>query len=255
VPLDARGAGSYELGHLAGAVPAWSPQEESLWGIDRVRSLLGERGITGEETVVLYGDPDAEAVARLFWLLRWAGCSEVRILDGGLTAWRAAGYPLEPGTSRRTRTEFRMSPGNAAVDAGWVAGAFGQAGVELLDVRDTRGWDRWQTPPIFGAGHIPYSLPFDPRSLLAAGGGWPDPHVLRRRLGMLGPRPGDHVHLESTFVLYGEDAETRGSASDTCSSPSPASKLGSLQVAGGSGGRTAPIPPSAWSRLKIWPPR
>jgi thiosulfate/3-mercaptopyruvate sulfurtransferase len=206
VLLDARDARSYELGHLPGAAPSWSPTEESPWGIDRVRSLLGERGITGEETVVLYGDPDAEAVARLFWLLRWAGCTEVRILDGGLTAWRAAGYPLEPGVVHRPRTKFRLPAGEAAaVHSGWVADSFGQAGVEVLDVRDARGWDHWQTPPTFGAGHIPYSLPFDPRSLLAADGGWPDPLELRGRLAALGPRPGDTVSLQSTFVLYGED--------------------------------------------------
>jgi thiosulfate/3-mercaptopyruvate sulfurtransferase len=206
VPLDARDAGSYELGHLAGAVLAWSSAEETPWGIDRIRSLLGERGITGEEMVVLYGDPDAEAVARLFWLLRWAGCPEIRILDGGLAAWRAAGYTLEPGIFHRPRTEFRMPVGEAAaVDSGWIVDGFGQAGIELLDVRDARGWDRWQTPPTFGAGHIPYSLPFDPRSLLATGGGWPDPLELRRRLGTLGPRPGDAVPLESTFVIYGGD--------------------------------------------------
>jgi rhodanese-related sulfurtransferase len=91
------------------------------------------------------------------------------------------------------------------VGSAWVAGAFGEPGVELLDVRDARGWDQWRTPPTFGAGHIPYSLPFDPRSLLPPGGGWPDPAELRRRLGALGPRPGDPVKLDATFVLYGED--------------------------------------------------
>jgi thiosulfate/3-mercaptopyruvate sulfurtransferase len=207
VPFDVRGVDAYEKGHLPGAVAAWSPDEEASGGIEPVRSLLAGRGITGEEAVVLYGNPDREAVARLFWLLRQAGCSEVRILDGGLAAWRAAGHPLESGASRRPPApKLRLpSPEPVAVDSRWVADAFGQAGIELLDVRDARGWDHWQTPPTFAAGHIPYSLPFDPRSLLPAGDGWPDPHGLRRRLGTLGPRPGDPVRLESTFVLYGED--------------------------------------------------
>lgn len=159
--------------------------------------------------MVVYGNQDREAVARLFWLLRWAGCPKVRILDGGLEAWRAAGYHLETGGSRRTpAAAFLMSPHEAVlVDSNWVADAFGQAGVELLDVRDARGWDHWQTPPTFAAGHIPYSLPFDPRSLLPADDGWPNPVELRRRLGTLGPRRSDPVHLESTFVLYGENAQ------------------------------------------------
>jgi rhodanese-related sulfurtransferase len=94
-----------------------------------------------------------------------------------------------------------------AVDSTWVADSFGQPGVELLDVRDARGWDRWQTPPIFGEGHIPYSLPFDPRLLLPAAGGWPEPLAIRQRLATLGPRPGEPVHADSTFVLYGDDVQ------------------------------------------------
>lgn len=207
VPLDVRDTSAYERGHLPGAVPAWRPEEETPWGLDRVRSLLGERGITGESAVALYGDPGHEAVGHLFWLLRWAGCREVRILDGGLAAWLAAGHRLETGISRRAPAELRLpARQTVAVDSDWVAGAFGQAGVELLDVRDARGWDRWQTPPTFAAGHIPYSLPFEPRSLLAAGNDWPDPPALRRNLSKLGPRAGDPVDLDSTFILYGEDA-------------------------------------------------
>lgn len=206
VPLDAREIGAYLRGHLPGAVPAWRLEDEIPWGIDRLQSLLSERGITAKEIVVLYGDPDRETIARLFWLLRWAGCPDVRILDGGLAAWRAAGHPLATGIHRRTPAAFRARPGEAVVvDSIWVAAAFGQAGVELLDVRDARGWDRWQTPPTFGAGHIPHSLPLDPRSLLPPGDGWPNPAELRWRLGALGPRAGDHVKLDATFLLYGDD--------------------------------------------------
>src|SRR6185295_15827252 len=117
--------------------------------------LLAERGIRSEETVVLYGGSDREWLAELFWLLHWAGCRKVRILDGGFEAWAAAGHPLETRPSQRRAVQFRVpSRSGATVDAAWVAEAFGTVGVELLDVRDVRGWDRWLTPPTFGDGHI-----------------------------------------------------------------------------------------------------
>jgi thiosulfate/3-mercaptopyruvate sulfurtransferase len=207
VPLDARGAAAYATGHLPAAVPAWSAEEEDDGRPERVRSLLAGRGITCRSPLILYGDPDREAVARLFWLLRRAGCRELRILDGGLAAWTAAGRPLETQASPPAPVESDApSPDTAAVDCAWVASTFATAGVELLDVRDARGWDRWQTPPTFGAGHIPYSLPFDPLSLLPPQDGWPDAAELRQRLAALGPRPGDPVDLASTFVLYGESS-------------------------------------------------
>ena len=190
VPVDTRGVEAYAAGHVPGAVPAG----EDL----------------GKGTLVLYGD-DREGVARQLWLLRRAGGSDLRILDGGIAAWQAAGGKIERGPShRRTRQAPKpVEPPRdpvAAVDAGEVAQMYGRPGFELLDVRDARGWDRWQTPPTFAAGHIPYALPFDPRALLPEGGGWPDPAELRRRLGEIGPRPGDPVRLEDTFLVYGEDA-------------------------------------------------
>jgi thiosulfate/3-mercaptopyruvate sulfurtransferase len=184
VPLDARDDGAYAEGHLPGAVSA-------------------EEGIPDSKMVVVYGDGDREEVARRYWLLRRAGRSGVRVLDGGIAAWRAAGLPVETEPAGpRTASEPRPSPASqTAVDVDWVAESFGQEGVELLDVRDARGWDQWKTPPTFAAGHIPYALPFDPRALLPAEG-WPEPATLRRRLAAFGPRPGDPVSLEATFVLY-----------------------------------------------------
>jgi thiosulfate/3-mercaptopyruvate sulfurtransferase len=208
VPFDARGGAAYAAGHLPGAVPAWSPEEEGPGQeIDRVRSLLAGRGLSGAETVVLYGDPEREAVGRLFWWLRSAGCASVRVLDGGLAAWRRTGGALETGPSRRPAAEFNPARRDeVTVDTGWVESSFGEAGIEILDLRDARGWDHWQTPPVFAAGHVPYSLPWDARALLPPDGGWPQPDEVRRRLGALGPRPGDFVRPDATFVLYGDDA-------------------------------------------------
>ncbi len=228
--VDARGGAAFAAGHLPGAVPAGSAlagaaeddakdgaegaPDDLLRPLRRLRDRLAALGISGRETVVIYGDADREAVAYLYRLLRWAGCAEVRILDGGLAAWRAAGGGVESGEGRRAPAAAFQAVHPAireatVVDAPWVADHFGRAGFELFDVRDARGWERWETPPTFAAGHIPASLPFDPKALLPAGGGWPEPAELRRRLGTLGPRAGDVVRLDSTFVLSGEDARDR----------------------------------------------
>lgn len=209
VPLDVRPRETYAAGHLPGAAPAWSTEEEGDFGIGRVRSLLAARGISGTETVVLYGGADdLPAIGRLFWLLEWAGCAGVKVLDGGVSAWTAAGGELTAGPPPAAVDAFTgKAREEAAVSAEEVAQSFDQPGVELLDLRDARGWERWETPPGFASGHIPHALPFDPRWLLAGDGGWPDPAAARRRIGEIGPRPGDFVSPESAFILYGENAK------------------------------------------------
>ncbi len=122
--------------------------------------------------------------------------------------WLSQGAPLAGQDSPLAWPPPKPRPSGHTdtVDADWIAGTFGQPGTVLLDVRDARGWDRWEAPPTFAAGHIPHALPFDPRVFLSKDGGLPEPSEIRRRLGTLGPRPDDPVSLDSTFVLYADGA-------------------------------------------------
>ncbi len=54
-------------------------------------------GINDGDTVVAYDDSGSMAAARVWWMLRNAGFVSVYLLDGGLAAWRSAGYPVESG--------------------------------------------------------------------------------------------------------------------------------------------------------------
>jgi molybdopterin synthase sulfurtransferase len=53
-------------------------------------------GVHADAQVVVHGAPTM-AAARVAWLLRSLGVADVRLLDGGLAAWRAAGHEVERG--------------------------------------------------------------------------------------------------------------------------------------------------------------
>lgn len=91
----------YKKGHLPGAVHmnTDSVEEEVDWNIrkpDEIEKLLKDYGITKDTTVLCYSDtPEMSADDRVAFMLLWAGVENVKCLDGGLDAWKKAGYALE----------------------------------------------------------------------------------------------------------------------------------------------------------------
>ena len=91
-------AAAYQAGHIPGArylaleayeqPPVWTHVSDTA-----LEARLRVAGIRYDTTVVLYGR-DTTAVARAAVLLMYAGVDDVRVLDGGMRAWCAAGYPL-----------------------------------------------------------------------------------------------------------------------------------------------------------------
>ena len=104
VVIDVAGSGqvqrqAYKEGHIPGAV-CW-PWQDMLWD-ERRRDFpapadfarrLGAAGIADDTLVVFYGTPLQFGIYA-WWTFRYCGHPRVAVLDGGRTAWQAAGLPL-----------------------------------------------------------------------------------------------------------------------------------------------------------------
>ena len=113
--IDVRGDADYAVGHVPGAVNAqWGAfanmtpkQGEPGWAVvlpaDKVAARLGQLGIDGSRTVVVYGMPKSWGEdGRVAWTLRGAGFPNVRMLNGGWPSWKKAGGPTTLAAARIT---------------------------------------------------------------------------------------------------------------------------------------------------------
>lgn len=103
-------------------------------------------------------------------------------------------------------TAIALDVREAELDVEQVTALLATPGVALLDVRDARGWERWETPPTFAAGHVPHALPFDVDALLDPDAARDPLARVREKIGRHGPRQGDPLPPDSTFIVYGAGA-------------------------------------------------
>ncbi|WP_030171842.1 sulfurtransferase [Streptomyces sp. NRRL S-813] len=158
-PFDGRAA--HESGHIPGAVYVDLDRElasapgsngrHPLPGIEEFGAAMRRAGVSAGRPVVVYDGGQGWAAARAWWLLRWAGHPDVRVLDGGLAAWEG---PLETGVPEPAQGDFSPAPGAVALLDADGAAALARSGV-LFDARAGERY-RGEVEPIDPVGgHIP----------------------------------------------------------------------------------------------------
>ena len=106
---------------------------------------------------------DFGSAARIYWTLKYAGVDDVSILDGGLAAWKAAGYALETGTRTPSPTIFTAKIDNSILAlAPDVEKIEQNGGATLIDARPASFFLGKEKAPASAAyGHIPGALNVD----------------------------------------------------------------------------------------------
>lgn len=97
--LDARPRKAFDEKRVPGArwvdALAWAKAFGSGNDGEAWSRRIGDLGIDGATKVVVYDGAFSKDAARMWWILRYWGVADVRLLNGGWAAWQAAGLPLE----------------------------------------------------------------------------------------------------------------------------------------------------------------
>lgn len=121
--IDLRKPEAFNEGHVPGAVQVWRtditdttyayggmmPEKQHL------ERLLGSLGISPSDTVVIYDDKAECDAARLWWILKFYGHENVKLLNGGLVSWKQVGRIITSELPEITPTQytFAKSPDSA----------------------------------------------------------------------------------------------------------------------------------------------
>ena len=164
------GRQAFEAGHLPRAVfldldedSSSPPQEHGgrhpLPDMGEFVKKLESLGISNSSHVVVYDDHAGVFAGRVWFLLKYAGHDKVQILDGGLSAWKEAGYELETEEMPSEEGLFTLNlRPEMIVDMAYVRDHLEDGNVLLVDARASERYRGDNEPLDKKAGHIPGAL-------------------------------------------------------------------------------------------------
>jgi thiosulfate/3-mercaptopyruvate sulfurtransferase len=196
------GRDEYARGHIPGAVfvdldrdlsaPPGPGGRHPLPDSAAFESAMRAAGVSDARPVVVYDAATSMAAARAWWLLRYFGHSDVRVLDGGLAAWTASGLPLATEPPRHAQGDFTAHAGGVPLLDATAAAALADRGV-LIDARAPERFRGESEPVDPVAGHIPGATNLPATELVGADGKFHDAQSLRATIQAAGVREDTRV--------------------------------------------------------------
>ncbi len=159
VVLDVSNGDSYAASHIKNAIHIPSKGflngEGNLKTDDELARVLGDAGVSRDDSIVIYGSKESSGEAEFaFMVLRYLGQKDVKLLEGSLADWQAAGLPVEASENKKPGLEYKP-----VIDYRTVANyEYVKSGqTQIIDVR----------PFVeFGKGRIPGSIALDPTNVI-----------------------------------------------------------------------------------------
>jgi thiosulfate/3-mercaptopyruvate sulfurtransferase len=148
---------AYDKGHIRNAVKLdWrkdlqDPVRRDFVDRHGFEQLLSERGISNDDTVVLYGGNNNWFAAYAYWYFRLYGHQGVKLLDGGRKKWELESREMVTAVPERPRTSYRATEQDASLRAmrDEVIAAIGKR--NLVDVRSPDEF----TGKLLAPAHLP----------------------------------------------------------------------------------------------------
>jgi thiosulfate/3-mercaptopyruvate sulfurtransferase len=162
---------AYDGGHIAGAVKIdWKTDLQDsvirdFVSKDKFETLLSAKGISNDDTIILYGGNNNWFAAYAYWYFKLYGHENVKLLDGGRKKWELDGRELSKDEVSRPSTSYTAKEQDSSIRA-FRDEAIAAIGVKnLVDVRSPDEFSGKLLAPAHlpqeqsqRAGHIPTAV-------------------------------------------------------------------------------------------------
>jgi thiosulfate/3-mercaptopyruvate sulfurtransferase len=136
----------YKSGDIKGIMK--SPEE--------ISKELGAKGIDKDKTIIIYDNGKGINAGRLYWILKYLGCKDVKILDGHMKAWRAAKKPVTKYPTKIKEVTFTASPDKKIITTyEYVKSNLNNPKIVIVDVQSKKEFDEGN---IDGAINFEYKI-------------------------------------------------------------------------------------------------
>lgn len=164
----------YAKVHINDAVNVSYKSLEKTGGVEgllqspaELAKIFSAKGLSEKKTIVVYDEGAGKYASRLYWTLKYMGAPNVKILDGGMVAWKAGRKPVTKNPSTVKPATFTPALNKAIyADMKEVQAAAGNAKVILVDLREVAEFTG--KDPKNNKGRIPGSVNVDHTTLNAA---------------------------------------------------------------------------------------
>lgn len=164
IVLDLRAPAHFAAGHVPGAlntdyatfVAARPPAMGLLPDLRHLSEVFSELGVRQDTAVVAYDDEGGGRASRVVWTLHALGHGRASVLNGGVSAWSAAGLPLEREEVAELVSDYQAVLADPSVLAtqDYILSRLGSNDLVLLDTRTPAEFQGLDVRAARG-GHIP----------------------------------------------------------------------------------------------------
>jgi thiosulfate/3-mercaptopyruvate sulfurtransferase len=171
---------------------------------DEMAKILGDAGVSPDKTIVVYDEGSNKYSARMYWMLKYLGAPNVKVLNGNLTAWKAGRKPV-------TGTPTKLAPAvfTAKPEATYLSNmeetraANGNAAYVLVDARKPDEFAGTAETEL-RKGHIPGAINLNYELALDAKGMYKSNEELKTLFESKG------ITTDKTIILYCETSVRAG---------------------------------------------